>query len=406
VLGSASLSGWAVCIRTARTDDASAHPLRRAGAAPGRAVVVARALIVDALIFELSWRRSNDAASVRARTALAIGLTLSRRARLGARQLVAAERLFGSRRIRGAAGRIGARVQLGAVCVSRVGRLCHRRHGRGSLGRLRLFRERCEWFARPVVSGGAYDRSNDPSFPATVSNFRLDRYEVTVGRFRSFVAAYPGSKPAVGDGAHPLISGSGWQSSWDSSLPADQAALIAAVNYSPNFKTWTDAPGANETQAMNYLTWYQAFAFCAWDGGRLPTEAEWNYAAADGSEQRVYPWSSPPSSTTIDCTLANFYLCGTAVKPVGGFSAGDGRWGQADLAGNVQEWNLDGYATPYSTVACTDCGNLTSGPYRVMRGGSFYDTASPLRTTYREAEFPDILAYGGYQFGARCARAP
>jgi formylglycine-generating enzyme len=63
--------------------------------------------------------------------------------------------------------------------------------------------------ASPAVSGGTYDRSNDPSFPATVSNFRLDRFEVTVGRFRKFVAAYPASKPAAGAGAHPLISGSG-----------------------------------------------------------------------------------------------------------------------------------------------------------------------------------------------------
>jgi formylglycine-generating enzyme required for sulfatase activity len=88
-------------------------------------------------------------------------------------------------------------------------------------------------------------------------------------------------------------------------MKADQATLIAAVKCSATYQTWTDSAGSNESRPMNCITWYEAFAFCIWDGGRLSTEAEWNYAAAGGSEQRQYPWSVPPGSTTIDCTYAS-----------------------------------------------------------------------------------------------------
>ena len=127
---------------------------------------------------------------------------------------------------------------------------------------------------------------------------------MTVGRFRAFVNAGKGTQanpPSPGDGAHPLLGQSGWSSSFNGSLPTDTTALRAALKCSGSYDTWTDTPGGNETLAMNCLTWFDAFAFCAWDGGRLPTEAEWNYAAAGGSEQRVYPWGA-----TIDSTKARY----------------------------------------------------------------------------------------------------
>src|SRR6185503_5212427 len=105
---------------------------------------------------------------------------------------------------------------------------------------------------------------------------------------------------------------------------------------------------------MNCVSWFEAFAFCAWDGGRLPTETEWNYAAAGGNEQRVYPWGA-----NIDLTKASYDCAGDGsgtgtpncmfsdMLPVGSRSPqGDGKWGQADLAGNVWEWTLDWGATP------------------------------------------------------------
>ncbi|MFH0901972.1 MAG: hypothetical protein V2A73_15185, partial [Pseudomonadota bacterium] len=105
-----------------------------------------------------------------------------------------------------------------------------------------------------LVSGGSYNRSNNSDYPATVSDFLLDRYEITVGRFRKFVEAGMGTyanPPAANAGAHPLIDGSGWDSTWKANLPADTEALKTAVECSLTYQTWTDAAGANESLPMN-----------------------------------------------------------------------------------------------------------------------------------------------------------
>ena len=123
-----------------------------------------------------------------------------------------------------------------------------------------------------VVTGGTFNRSNDPTAPATITSFRLDRFEVTVGRFRKFVEAYQGNGSMVADaGKHPLIPGSGWDPAWITSLPADQDFLKTSLKCDPMYQTWTDAVGGNERLPISCVSWYLAFAFCAWDGGRLPT---------------------------------------------------------------------------------------------------------------------------------------
>jgi formylglycine-generating enzyme required for sulfatase activity len=262
-----------------------------------------------------------------------------------------------------------------------------------------------------AVPGGTYNRSNDASYPATVSDFRLDRFEITVGRFRQFVTSYAGNNLAVGAGAHPKIPGSGWQSGWNGSLAVDQAALKTAVKCNSTYQRWSDQPAGNEYKPMNCLDWYEAFAFCAWDGGRLPTEAEWNYAAAGGSEQRLYPWGAvaPDKAHAVyDCTGDGSAAGSCAVTDIlnGGSKSpvGDGRWGQADLAGSVWEWNLDWYGDPY-VKPCGDCAIVSKGAAanRVFRGGSWIFFASGLLSSARNGFVPTSL---GYDVGARCARTP
>jgi formylglycine-generating enzyme required for sulfatase activity len=263
-----------------------------------------------------------------------------------------------------------------------------------------------------VVTGGSFYRSYDgvgytsQAYPATVSNFALDTYEITVGRFRKFVAAYSQNMVATGAGKNPMNpTDTGWNTAWNASLPADSAALQSAVGGCP-FPTWTSTAGANENLAMDCIDWYEALAFCIWDGARLPTEAEWNYAAAGGSEQRVYPWSTPATSTVIDSSYARFG--GTAgPNGVGSESPkGDGKWGQADLAGNVWEWTLDGFANPYAQTPCTDCANEAATSSRVYRGGSFASFPPNLMSAVRNSSVPTNRVSGTGGLGARCARAP
>jgi formylglycine-generating enzyme required for sulfatase activity len=195
-------------------------------------------------------------------------------------------------------------------------------------------------------------------------------------------------------------------------LAADTAALVAAVKCDPTRQTWTDTPASNENRPMNCMTWFEAMAFCIWDGDYLPTEAEWNYAAAGGNQQRAYPWSKPAAQLTLDSSHASYFdgtdcvgdgMPGCAVTDlvaVGTKPAGDGLWGQSDLAGNVWKWLLDWRGD--HPKPCTDCANLTAtSDQRLARGGSYANVADVLRTGFRS--WGIVTARVGH-IGVRCAR--
>ncbi len=272
--------------------------------------------------------------------------------------------------------------------------------------------------ASPVVEGGTFNRLNDPKWPATVSSFQLDAFEVTVGRLRTFVESYPGSKPKAGAGEHPSIAGSGWRESWDSKLPATQADLrkwlatrLESIPPQPELSAyiaWSDEPAGHEQAAGNMMSWYLAFAFCAWDGGRLPTGAEWNYAAVGGAEQRPYPWGdvAPDPSFAVLRVSENGAL--EAFSPVGSKPAGVGRFGQLDLDGNRFEWMLDAEGTmdPGSKVdlplPCHDCAKAESpiAIWRSLRNQSFFQ----LLSNAGKYMISEPATYYDVGLGLRCAR--
>ncbi|NOZ00475.1 MAG: formylglycine-generating enzyme family protein [Deltaproteobacteria bacterium] len=153
----------------------------------------------------------------------------------------------------------------------------------------------------------------------------------------------------------------------------------------PSVSDWDgEGFGVNRSAAgrgdhpQNGLKWNQAQAFCKWMGGRLPSEAEWEYAAA-GPTRRTYPWGSAP---VPDCDRAVFneagtisgYGCGSGgTMAVGSVPAGASFCGAMDMAGNVWEWTADYWHDSYNG-APTDGSAWITGcetPYRVRRGGGF-----------------------------------
>lgn len=284
------------------------------------------------------------------------------------------------------------------------------------------------------VPAGTYKRTANGS--VSVAGYRLDKFEVSVGRFRKFVDAVVGGyRPAAGSGKHAYLNSgnglracdssayeTGWDAAWNTQLPSSKAVwdganglLCTGANGSAadNTQTWTSAPGSNEKRPINCASWYQAYAFCIWDGGFLMSEDEWMYAAQGGSEARAYPWgATDPGKNSLlavyACTYNSSGICTgiSNVAPVGSVPAGDGRWLQSDLSGNMMEMTLDWYATLSNYGE--NCANLTPSDGHPTRGGSFnvgYAEGSMHVSTgfryFRVASDARRL-----DVGFRCARAP
>jgi len=255
-----------------------------------------------------------------------------------------------------------------------------------------------------------------------VSGFRLDKYEVTVARFREFVKAWDGGTgyvPPAGAGKHTFLNGgkglsatgggyeAGWAMSYNQYIAPTDANLACAPR-DPTFATWTHDVGANENLPINCVNWYESYAFCIWDGGVLPSEAEWVYAASGGDEERAYPWGVTDPGTGNHYAIYGCFFtpngpgnCSAAA--VGVATLGTSLWGQVDLAGNVFEWTLDWYGT-YVTP-CADCANLTTAADgRAARGGDFLDGALLIVPPSRTGGTPDAARGAG--LGVRCVRSP
>jgi formylglycine-generating enzyme required for sulfatase activity len=180
-----------------------------------------------------------------------------------------------------------------------------------------------------------------------VGDFYIDRYEVTVARFRRWWTstaqpqavtrrdiAYPGGR------LYPFAR------TFGASIIATERSDAAVES------NWTPLPAERETHPINMVNVTAAQAFCAWEGGRLPTEAEWEYAARGRAvegllAQRAFPWGGEAPN---DCDRTNWFRCLVGgrndTRPVGSFPATPAApscHAIFDLAGNVAEFTADNY---------------------------------------------------------------
>ncbi len=224
--------------------------------------------------------------------------------------------------------------------------------------------------AEEIPRWGKLD-NEQPAHQVTISNgFWLDAYEVTHEAYQRF----------VDDGGYTK------NELWD------EAGLkwLARQNVK-NLPVKCTKLEANFPQAC--LTWYEASAYAKWRGGRLPTEAEWEYAAR-GIDQRVFPWGNEFDPKKANLTDSK------GLVAVGTYPDGKSWVGAFDMTGNVMEWVQDWYDKDYYKQGdMTDPQGPATGTIKVKKGGWWGAPPFAGRTTFRHEE--DQPTYQDHHIGVR-----
>jgi formylglycine-generating enzyme required for sulfatase activity len=234
------------------------------------------------------------------------------------------------------------------------------------------------------LPGGAFTMGSDrgladerPTHAVTLKPFWIDRRPVTHAEFAAFLDRIGGTTNQRGQHLFD----------WDDS----DARIHKRQGH------WRADPGLEQHPA-NEMTWYGARDYCAALGKRLPTEAEWEYAAR-GPEGRTYPWGD----ATPDPTRARYGSGWTRTVPAGSLTKGATPEGVRDLAGNVHQWTAS-IALPYPYRADDGREDGDRVADRVTRGGAADTGAETLRSTWRGATVSRRATAGHHNIGFRCAK--
>ncbi len=276
-----------------------------------------------------------------------------------------------------------------------------------------------------LVKGGTFNMGNPfsdklrkgdddekPVHKVKVHDFYIAKYEVTVGEYKEFIADGSYNEFVRFGVEHRLPSPP--DSVWWQGHPDSKAYWKGQVN-----EWW----GWNNKFPMFHLSWYQAVAYCNWlsektgyekcysitsegsiecdlskNGYRLPTEAEWEYAAKGGNKSNDYRFSGSDNFNEVAWVDDNTFLRGP--KVIGTKKANE--LGIYDMSGNVWEWCTD-YYSPffYNDKNSNNPVNLQPTGYRVIRGGSWHYRVEYATITTRDGPKP---GFSNYNYGFRVAR--
>ena len=231
-----------------------------------------------------------------------------------------------------------------------------------------------------------------PAHTVSVDAFWIDRTEVTNAMFAAFLNDQGNQ---VEDGVAWLEPGAG-----------DRGIVYGHIDESDG--VFRPEPGYEDYPVVE-VSWYGAAAYCAWAGARLPTEAEWAYAAR-GPDSRFYPWGdayddSRANYCDVNCTYkwrdTRFDDGAAEWTAVGSYPAGASWCGALDMAGNVWEWVQDWWAEDYYARSPTrNPQGPDSGDLHVARGASWFDEP------YKDVSSRAVLTPSSYRMhwvGIRCA---
>ncbi len=213
---------------------------------------------------------------------------------------------------------------------------------------------------------GGKDHRDETPHQVVLDAYYIDTYEVSNAKYREFMKATQHSAPAY----------------------------------------WDDPRLNKPAQPVVGVSWYDANAYCEWEGKRLPTEAEWE-RAAKGLENAHFPWGHK-----IEPARANYGQNVGKTMPVDSYPNGVSSFGVYNMAGNVFEWVSDWYSPTYFQVSqalnpqgpSSGFNFANQGPVKVLKGGSWLAPQTSLHTSHRFWNQPDNNSYG-VGLGFRCARS-
>lgn len=217
---------------------------------------------------------------------------------------------------------------------------------------------------------------DENQFQVTISGFKISKYEITYKQFKAFVEA------------------TGYQTDAEKGTAGGKGSVLWKDKkfVTVDGITWKNDPlgnarsEADSNQPVVHVSWKDAKAFADWVGARLPTEAEWEYAARAGATTAFN------NGKCLKTELVNY----NGAVPLIGCRAGENRgntvpvgsftpnaFGLCDMHGNVAEWCEDWYG-PYPTEPQTNPKGPVKGPGHIFRGGSWRDSGARCRSAFRD----------------------